>query len=135
MTMESLKEIVTMRLMTFGYTVTEKDQLILKFVTGEAAQYVCNFCNFKTCPDDVPSSLQYVTADRAVGAFLQHKKTFEPADLSIDLDMVVKQIQTGDTNTVFSDGSKTTEQRLDELVQYLMNYGKQQMYSHRKVKW
>lgn len=138
MTMTELTELVNMRLMTFGYTVTEADQKTLTYVTGHAAQYVCNFCNFKNCPDDIPSSLQYVTADYAVGEFLQHKKTFAPADLSnLNLDLAIKQIQTGDTTTVFAtgEGSQTDEQKLNSFINYLMTYGKHELYSHRKVKW
>jgi len=138
MTMTDLTELVNMRLMTFGYTVTEADQPILIYVTGHAAQYVCTYCNFKDCPDDIPGSLKYVTADYAVGEFLQQKKTFAPADLSnLNLDLAIKQITTGDTTTVFAtgEGSQTDEQKLNTMISYLMSYGKHELNSHRKVKW
>lgn len=138
MTMTELVEVVNMRLMTFGYVVTEQDQRILNYVTNHAAQYVCNYCNFKKCPDDIPSALQYVTADYAVGEFLQQKKTFAPADLSnLNLDLAIKQITTGDTTTVFAtgEGSQTDEQKLNTFINHLMTYGKHDLNSHRKVKW
>lgn len=138
MTIEELNSLVEMRLLTLGYPVTEADQKILSHVTGHAAQYVCTFCNFPRCPDDIPGSLRYVTVDYAVGNFLQHKKTFAPDDLTnLNLDVVVKQITTGDTTTVFAtgEGSQTDEQKLNSFISYLMTYGKQELNSHRKVKW
>ena len=88
MTIEELNSLVEMRLLTLGYPVTEADQKILSHVTGHAAQYVCTFCNFPRCPDDIPGSLRYVTVDYAVGNFLQHKKTFAPDDLTnLNLDL------------------------------------------------
>nr|DAS80986.1 MAG TPA: tail connector protein [Caudoviricetes sp.] len=138
MTIEELNSLVEMRLLTLGYPVTEADQKILSHVTGHAAQYVCTFCNFPRCPDDIPGSLRYVTVDYAVGNFLQHKKTFAPDDLTnLNLDVVVKQITTGDTTTVFAtgEGSQTDEQKLNSFISYLMTYGKQELNSHRRVKW
>ena len=129
MTIEELNSLVEMRLLTLGYPVTEADQKILSHVTGHAAQYVCTFCNFPRCPDDIPGSLRYVTVDYAVGNFLQHKKTFAPDDLTnLNLDVVVKQITTGDTTTVFAtgEGSQTDEQKLNSFISYLMTYGKQE---------
>lgn len=138
MTMTELSELVTMRLATLGYTVAETDAAVLDYVTGHAAQYVCNSCNFRKCPDDIPDALKYVTADYAVGEFLQQKMTFAPDDISgISLDYAVKQIQTGDTNTVFAtgDGSTTPEQRLTAFIDYLMTYGKNMFASFRRLKW
>ena len=138
MTIEELNSLVEMRLLTLGYPVTEADQKILSHVTGHAAQYVCTFCNFPRCPDDIPGSLRYVTVDYAVGNFLQHKKTLAPDDLTnLNLDVVVKQITTGDTTTVFAtgEGSQTDEQKLNSFISYLMTYGKQELNSHRRVKW
>lgn len=138
MTIEELNRLVEMRLLTLSYPVTEADQKILSYVTGHAAQYVCTFCNFPSCPDDIPGSLRYVTVDYAVGNFLQHKKTFAPNDLTnLNLDFAVKQITTGDTTTVFAtgEGSQTDEQKLNSFISYLMTYGKQELNSHRRVKW
>ena len=138
MTLTELTETVTMRLATFGYTVKTTDESAMTYVVGHAAQYVCNYCNFKTCPDDIPAALKYVTADYAVGEFLQQKKTFAPADLSnLNLDLAIKQITTGDTTTAFAtgDGSQTDEQKLNTIISYLMTYGKHDLNSNRKVKW
>lgn len=138
MTMTELKELVGMRLMSFGYTAADADQKILDYVTGRAAQYVCTYCNFKRCPEDIPDSLRYVVADHAAGEFLQHKATFAPDDLKgFNLDVAIKQIVTGDTTTTFAigEGSQTDEQKLNAFIGYLLTYGKHEMNSHRVVKW
>ncbi len=87
---------------------------------------------------DVPEKLEYIAVDMAAGEFLQAKKTFQPDDLEhFDLVCAVKQIQTGDTNTVFAvgDGSMTPEQRLNAFINYLLNYGKTELHSFRRIRW
>lgn len=138
MTIEELNSLAEMRLLTCGYTVAESDRKSLDYVIDHATQYVCTFCNFRRCPDDIPNSLRYVVADYAVGEFLQYKKTFAPDDLTgLNLDLAVKQITTGDTTTVFAtgDGSQTDEQKLNMFITYLMTYGKHDLYSRRRIKW
>jgi hypothetical protein len=138
MVMTEITAIISMRLTTFGYSAAEADQSALDYVAEHAAQYVCNYCHFRRCPDDIPNSLRYVVADYAIGEFLQYKKTFAPSDLAnLNLSYAVKQIQTGDTTTVFAtgDGSQTDEQRLDSFITYLMTYGKSEMYSVRRPLW
>lgn len=138
MTTSELTELLTMRLLTFGYEVQESDQQILSYLLGKTTEYVCNFCNFKNIPDDIPAALKYIVTDMAAGDFLQHKKTFSPGDLTgLNLDAAVKQVTTGDTTTVFGTGesSLTDEQRLSAFINYLLTYGKHELYNHRKVKW
>ena len=138
MTIAELKALVDMRLLTLGYVTTDTDSKILEYATGRAAQYVCTYCNFRRCPDDIPESLQYVVADHPVGEFLQHKATFAPDDLKgFNLDVAIKQIVTGDTTTTFAigEGSQTDEQKLNAFIGYLLTYGKHEMNSHRVVKW
>ena len=50
---------------------------------------------------------------------------------------MVKQMQTGDTNTVFAvgEGSNTDEQRLDAVVNWMLNHGKGQFAKYRRVCW
>ncbi len=138
MTTTELNELVTMRLLTFGYTVQTGDQALLGYLIGKATEYVCNFCNFAKNPDDIPEALKYATADLAAGEFLQHKMTFSPESLTgINLDAAVKQITTGDATTVFAigDGSQTDEQRLAAFINALLEVSKHELYNHRKVKW
>ena len=81
--------------------------------------------------------VEHIAVDMAVGEFLLSKKTFAPESLNIDLSYAVKQIQAGDTNTVFATGesSLTPEQRLDNFINYLRSYGKSEFASFRRIKW
>ena len=79
-----------------------------------------------------------IAVDMAVGEFLTAKKTFAPDSIAgIDLELAVKQIQTGDTNTVFAvgEGSLTPEQRLNAFLNYLLTYGREEFSCYRKIKW
>lgn len=138
MTTSELTELLTMRLLTFGYEVSEDDRQILSYLLGKTTEYVSNFCNFRRNPEDIPEALKYIVTDMTAGEFLRHKKTFAPQDLSgLNLDAAVKQVTTGDTSTVFEtgDSSMSDEQRLDALIDYLLSYGRHELYNHRKVKW
>lgn len=138
MVLEDLIRLINLQLQMFGYAVTEQDKPAIEYQAEKAAQYVCNFCNFKKCPDDIPSTLKFVTVDYAIGEFFDYRKTFAPDTLSmLNLDMAVKQIKAGDTDTTFAvgEGSKTHEQRLDSFINYLKSYGKTELMRHRRIKW
>jgi hypothetical protein len=137
-TTAELRKVVDMKLAIIGYTTTDTDQIHLDYAVDQAAQYVCTYCNFLKCPDDIPKSLQYVVADYTIGRFLQYKSTFAPNDLkNLNLDTVVKQITTGDTTTTFAigEGSQTDEQKLNAIIGYLTTYGKHELRCHRGLKW
>jgi hypothetical protein len=87
---------------------------------------------------EVPDGLENIAVDMAAGEFLLAKKTFAPDDLTgFDLDYAVKQIKTGDTDTVFAtgEGSQTPEQRLTTFINYLLSYGKAEFSSFRRLRW
>lgn len=126
--LETVKE----RLRSFGYEFQEQDEAILNFCVQKVENTVRNDCNVSA----VPEGLFSVAVDMAAGEFLSAKKTFDPKSIAgLDLDFAVKQIQTGDTNTVFSDGSLTPEQRLNNLIDYLLTYGKDEFSCYRKIRW
>lgn len=138
MTTVELRKAVDIKLIIIGYTATDADQDHLDYAVDQAAQYVCTYCNFAKCPDDIPKSLQHVVANYAIGRFLQYKLTFAPSDLkNLNLDTVVKQITTGDTTTTFAigEGSQTDEQKLNAIISYLITYGKHELRCHRRLKW
>lgn len=104
-------ETVKKRLESFGYEVKADDEFALTFCVGKVRSSIINDINWK----EVPEGLEHIAVDMAAGEFLLSKKTFAPDDLTgLDLDYAVKQIQTGDTNTVFGvgEGTQTPEQRL-----------------------
>lgn len=127
-------ETVKNRLKFFGYEVKADDEFVLTFCVEKVRSTIKNEINWQ----DVPEGLEHIAVDMAVGEFLLSKKTFTPNDLvGFDLDYAVKQIQTGDTNTVFAtgEGSLTPEQRLTAFINYLLSYGKAEFNSFRRIRW
>lgn len=125
---------VKARLQSFGYEVKVEDDFALTFCVEKVRNTVKIEINWQ----DVPEELEHIAIDMACGEFLNAKKTFAPDDLeNLDLDQAVKQIQTGDTNTVFAvgDGSQTDEQRLTAFINYLLNYGRSEFNSFRRIRW
>ena len=126
--------LVKERLKSFGYEFKDGDNGILAFAIEKVENTIKNDCN--VCR--VPKGLLNIAVDMAVGEFLRYKKTFSPEHVAgIDLNTVVKQIQAGDTSTVFAvgEGSLTDEQRLDAFLDYILNYGRAEFSCYRKIKW
>ena len=127
-------EMVKERLKSFGYELQEGDEFALTFSIQKVENTIKNDCNTPS----IPEGLLNIAVNMAVGEFLTTKKTFAPDSIAgLDLDMAVKQIQTGDTSTVFAtgEGSLTAEQRLDAFLDYLLNYGRNEFSCYRKIKW
>ena len=127
-------DMVKERLQSFGYTVQNEDEIILNFCISKVENTIKNDCNVTSIPD----GLLNIAVDMAVGEFLTAKKTFSPDSIAeLDLDCAVKQIQVGDTNTVFAtgDGNMTAEQRLNAFISYLLTYGKSEFACYRKIRW
>ena len=119
---------------TFGYEVKTDDEFALTF----CVEKVRNTIKSETNLSDVPQGLEYHAVDMACGEFLLMKKTFAPDDLAnFDLTYAVKQIQTGDTNTVFGvgDSTMTPEQRLNNFINYLLSCCKAEYSAYRVLKW
>lgn len=128
--LEKVKE----RVQSFGYTLKDGDEVILNFSIQKVENTIKNDCNVSSIPD----GLVNIAVDMAIGEFLTAKKTFSPNDIAgLDLDFAVKQIQTGDTNTVFATGESrlTPEQRLNAFVSYLLTYGRDEFSCYRKIRW
>lgn len=125
---------VKQRLESFGYEAGAEDEAALAFCVGKVRSTIRN----ETGCQDVPEGLEHIAVDMATGEFLMSKKTFAPAELSgFDFDYAVKQIQTGDTNTVFAvgEGSMTPEQRLTTFINYLLSYGQAEFSAFRRIRW
>lgn len=127
-------EMVKERLKSFGYKLQEGDEFVLTFSIQKAENTIKNDCNTPS----IPEGLMNIAVDMTVGEFLTVKKVFSPDGIAgLDLELAVKQIQTGDTNVTFSvgEGSMTDEQRLDAFVNYLLTYGRSEFSCYRKIKW
>lgn len=128
--LETVKE----RLESFGYEWQEGDEFALSFAVQKVENSIRNNCNISSIPD----GLMNIAADMAAGEFLTAKKTFSPDSVAgLDLELAVKQIQAGDTSTVFAvgEGSLTAEQRLDAFLNHLLTYGRGELACYRKIRW
>lgn len=125
-------EDVTKRLESFGYEVTEADNWMIEFLIQKIENSIKADCNINTIPEE----LHEIAVDMVVGEFLLNKKSRGQLE-GFDLEAAVKEIHEGDTSVTFAigDGSKTPEERLDELILYLMNYGKGKFAAYRCIKW
>lgn len=124
---------VKKRLSAFGYEAVEGDDFSLSFCVEKVRGSIKN----RTHLDTVPAGLEAAAVDMAAGEFLQAKKTFAPGSLAgLDLGTAVKQIQAGDTNTVFAtgEGSLTAEQRLDAFIRRLQSR-EPEILHYRRLKW
>lgn len=132
-------EDVTARLASFGYTVTEGDSWVLGFIITKVENHIksdCGVYDATTGTIVVPEGLHNVAVDMVVGEFLLGKKSTGQLT-GIDISAMEKSIQEGDTTVTFAIGSgdKTPEQRLDELILFLMNNGKGSFASYRSFSW
>lgn len=128
--LERVKE----RLESFGYVLKDGDEVILTFSIQKVENTIKNDCNVPS----IPYGLMNIALDMAIGEFLTAKKTFSPDDIAgLDLDFAVKQIQEGDTNTVFATGeaSLTPEQRLSNFLNYLLTHRRDEFACYRRLRW
>ena len=124
------KEVVDM-LRALGFPGAAGDALIDMAI--ERVQWrIKNLANLR----EVPEGLESMAVSMAVGEYLNMKKLHGQLE-GFDLEAAVKQIQEGDTNTIFAigDGNSTPEQRLDSLINFLINGRLDGIYRYRKLVW
>lgn len=126
-----LIEDIKNRLESFGYTLLDSDSLALDFVIDKVENKIKNECNIT----EIPDGLYQVEIDRICGEFLFAKK--QSGQLTeYDFDLIEKQIQDGDTSVTYAvEAGQTPEQRFDKLVRSLMDTGKGEFASFRRLKW
>lgn len=126
-----MREQVIAMLTALGVTRAADDPL-LGIVISNVQWRVKNETNLK----EIPEGLESVAVYMAVGEYLNMKKVSGQLE-GFDLEAAVKQIQEGDTNTVFAigEGSLTPEQRLNGLIDYLINGRSDELYRFRRLVW
>lgn len=126
-----MRDQVISMLTALGVTGAATDPL-LDILLQNVQQRILN----KTNQSVIPEGLESVAVYMAVGEYLNMKKTVGQLT-EFDLDAAIKQIQEGDTNTVFAigEGSLTPEQRLNGLIDYLINGRSDELYRYRKLVW
>lgn len=110
------------------------DDPLIPYMINSVTERVKN----ETNQDTIPDGLHYVAVELVVGEYLTFKKNAGQLDIDgLDLEAAVKQIQEGDTNTVFAigDGSLTPEQRLEALLSRLTRDRTREFIRYRRLVW
>lgn len=122
------------RLLTsLGITI-DPGNYLLNFIGESVREEICNRTNQKTIPD----GLRFLAVEMIVGKFLLVQKDSGTLKAeTLDLSAAVKQIKEGDTDISFGigEGSKTPEQRLDELIAHLTSDRSQEFLRYRRFVW
>lgn len=118
-------------LAALGYTVAVDDAMLV-FIGNSVTERVKN----ETNQSEIPEGLEYLSAEMVVGEYLNLKKNSGELE-GFDTEAAIKQIQEGDTNITFAlgTGSSTPEQRLDNLINYLINGRTREFIRYRRVIW
>lgn len=131
----SIYEGVVMRLKFFKYNVPESEKSIIDYVILKVLSSVNNKTNQYYTTDDIPYGLYSIVVDKVVGEFLMFKKN--TGDIpELDLSPVEKQIQVGDTNTVYAvETVSSPEKRYDTLINFLMTGRDDELIKYRRLAW
>lgn len=126
-----MREDVVALLDAFGVMGAADDPL-LDFIISTVTERIKN----ETNQPAIPEGLNRLAVEMVAGQYLSLKKGSGQLE-GFDLEAAVKQIQEGDTNTVFAigEGNTTPEQRLDTLINYLINGRTREFIKYRRLVW
>ena len=109
------------------------DDPLLDIALNDVQWRIKNLSNLS----EIPEGLESLAVSMAVGEYLNMKKCSGQLE-GFDLDAAaVKSTQEGDTNITFAlgEGSSTPEQRLNSLIDYLINGRIGEIYRYRRLVW
>lgn len=127
-----MREKVVVMLTALGVAGAADDPL-LDIALNNVQWRIKNLSNLS----EIPEGLESLAVSMAVGEYLNMKKCSGQLE-GFDLDAAaVKSIQEGDTNITFAlgEGSSTPEQRLNSLIDYLINGRIGEIYRYRRLVW
>jgi len=128
---ENIREEVIKTLKSVGYEVIDADLFLLEQSIEKVKSYIKN----KTNQNKVPEGLKHIWIDRSMGEFLNFKKTLNQLELKgLDFDRVAKEISEGDTKVVYED-TKSTGDKFDVYMTYLMTRGEDELLRYRRIVW
>ena len=124
-------EVFLKRLDSFGYTIKDSDVWMMGFITQKVTNTIKNECNVSKIPDE----LFYIAVDMACGEFLLAKKQTGQLDISnLDLTDAISSIKEGDTQVNFNRDESDSD-KIDSLLNYLLDRGKGELVCYRKIRW
>ena len=126
-----MREQVIAMLTALGVTGAAVDPLLDMVITNVQWR-IKNLTNLR----EVPEGLESMAVSMAVCGYFEMKKAHWEVEGFLLLG-AGKQIQEGDTNTVFAigGGNSTPEQRLDSLINFLINGRMDEIYRYRRLVW
>lgn len=128
---ESFIEAVLKRLDSFGYEIKESDAWMMGFAMQKVENTIKNECNIS----EIPDGLFHTAADMSCGEFLFAKKQTGQLEIGdLDLTGAISSIKEGDTQVNFN-GDESDSDKVDSLLNYLLNSGKGELVCYRKIRW
>lgn len=128
---ENIKEDVIKTLKSVGYEVVDADLFLLEQSIEKVRSYIKN----KTNQNKVPEGLKYIWIDRSTGEFLNFKKSLNQLNLNgLNFGRMAKEISEGDTKVVYED-TKTTGDKFEVYMTYLMTRGEDELLRYRRIVW
>ena len=128
---ENIKEDAIKTLMSVGYEVVDADLFLLEQSIEKVKSYIKN----KTNQNKVPEGLKYIWIDRSTGEFLNFKKSLNQLNLNgLNFGRMAKEISEGETKVVYED-TKTTGDKFEVYMTYLMTRGEDELLRYRRIVW
>jgi len=128
---ENIREEVIKTLKSVGYEVVDADLFLLEQSIEKVKSYIKN----KTNQNKVPEGLKYIWIDRSTGEFLNFKKSLNQLNLNgLNFGRMAKEISEGDTKVVYED-TKTTGDKFEVYMTYLMTRGEDELLRYRRIVW
>ena len=128
---ENIREDVIKTLKSVGYEVVDADLFLLEQSIEKVKSYIKN----KTNQNKVPEGLKHIWIDRSTGEFLNFKKSLNQLNLNgLNFGRMAKEISEGDTKVVYED-TKTTGDKFEVYMTYLMTRGEDELLRYRRIVW
>lgn len=128
---ENIKDDVIKTLKSVGYDVVDADLFLLEQSIEKVKSYIEN----KTNQNKVPEGLKHIWIDRSTGEFLYFKKSLNQLELNgLNFGRMAKEISEGDTKVVYED-TKTTGDKFEVYMTYLMTRGEDELLRYRRIAW
>ena len=119
------------RLEGMGCPIYESESFPLAFVVRKTEVEVLDYCHI----DLIPAVLYPILCDRATGRYLYDRKQTGTLDMdALDLSGTLSSLTEGDMSISFRSGG-SDEEKLDQLLQMMMQTGKGQLSCYRKVRF
>lgn len=131
----TIEDGIALKLRILKWEEQEDDSQLLELLVEKVIDGINNFTNQNYTLETIPSTIKNIVIDRTIGEFLFLKKNSGTLP-EIDSERIEKQLQVGDTSiTYVTEGILTSEQRLDKIINYLINIGEKDLIKFRRLIW